>query len=721
MSWADIDSYRVRCISPIQLLDYFSKLGVDKEDLLQGVQADRDAIGKPHNWISLQDFLTIIHNCSRAYPSLTLDDWEKIGAQIGTGVTSGLFRSIVSLFGIKTSFAFSHRHIQRFNNFSSIKTVQLGRETADFIVALEPPVAARSMGIFNRWATGILSALPAVYNHNPARTIILYDQALLKNICEKLYGAHNLGYKECDGLIYIRDRVVGKRVRLQEQLDHKEAVLSGSYSTDPPFNATVITEDVIENGACLLKKGDIFDAPYGRIRLNWQEMSLPSRWMMVIRDLSPMDRERRSLFEKQIELADRRYFEAEQMRKKEAAARKKLQDVNEQYRKKIVSLHQTKAALRKSEEKYRAILADIEDGYFEVDLAGNLTAVNVSMCRILGYGEEELIGMNNRRFMDAENAKKVFTVFNAVYRTGIPTKTFDWRLIRKDGAMCWIETSVTLIKDASGNPLGFRGMMRDVTERKQAEAHLLRSERMAALGDLVAGVAHEISTPLGVGVMSASFLKDTTDAYLRQTEIGELAGAELKKYARIALEASTLILANLQRAAELLNSFKQVAVDQSGGEKRMINFKDYMAEVLNSLRPKYKRSGHTIHVDCPEDLEINTHPGAFSQIITNLVMNSLIHAFEGDIKGAILITVTRNADSLYFRYQDNGKGMDGKVLGKIFEPFFTTKRGQGGSGLGMNVVYNLVTQKLNGCIECSSIPGNGTEFLITLPLSEKPY
>ncbi|MFZ5568922.1 MAG: PAS domain S-box protein [Thermodesulfobacteriota bacterium] len=717
MSWTDIDSYRVRCISPIQLLDYFSRLGVEKEELLRDVQTDRDFISKPHNWIPLPDFLTILQNCSRAYPFLTLDDWEKIGAQIGTGVTAGLFRSIVSLFGIRMSFIFSHRHIQRFNNFSSIRLLQLRRESADFIIKLDPPVANQSMGIFTRWAAGLLSALPAVYHHQPARTRILYDQALLKNICEKLYGVHRLNYTECDSLVYIRGRIVGKRVQLQEKSLHPKPVFDEGYSTDPPYNATVITEDVIENGSCLLKKGDIFDAPYGRICLNWREMSLPARWMMMIRDFSPMARERRSLFERQIELADRRYFEAEKLRREEAAARKKLQELNEQYRKKIVSLHQTKAALRKSEEKYREILADIEDGYFEVDLAGNLTVVNASMCRILGYGEEELIGMNNRRFMDAENAKKVFHIFNTVYRTGIPTKAFDWRLIRKDSGMCWIETSVTLIRDAAGNPVGFRGILRDITERKQAEAHLLRSERMAALGDLVAGVAHEISTPLGVGVMSASFLKDTTEAYLRQPEAVEPETAEMKKYARIALEASTLILTNLQRAAELLNSFKQVAVDQSGGEKRRINLKGYLMEVLNSLRPKYKRSGHSIQVDCPEDLEINTHPGAFSQIITNLVMNSLVHAFEEDRKGEIRITVSRNTDTLLFHYRDDGKGMKPQVLEKIFEPFFTTKRGQGGSGLGMHVVYNLVTQKLNGRIECSSQPGKGAEFLITLPLS----
>ncbi len=716
MGGTDIDTYRVRCISTIQLLDYFIKLGVDENDLLQNIETARDDLSKPHNWISLSDFLTIIENCRRAYPSLTLDDWERIGAQIKSGPTSALFRSIVSLFGLRASYGFSHRLIRRFNNFSTIKMVQLNQKTADFIISMEPSVVAQSMGIYGRWIAGFLSVLPAVYSHKPAEAVILYDQALLKNICEKLYSAYELNYRECDGNIFLKDRLVANRIRLHEQPGDKVPVFSEHYSADPPFNATVITEDVVVNGVCLLRKGDIFDAPYGRVRINWSEMPLLPRWLLMIQDINPMAKERRLLFERQLELADRRYFEAERLRQQEILARKKLQDVNEQYRKKIVSLHQTKAALRKSEEKYRAILADIEDGYFEVDLAGNLTAVNASMCRILGYGEKELIGMNNRQLMDADNAKKVFKAFNTVFRTGVPTKAVDWWVFRRDGSICWIETSITLIKDAAGNPTGFRGILRDITERKRAEAHLLRSERMAALGDLVAGVAHEISTPLGVAVMSASFLNDTTFTYLRKAEAGEPESAEVKKYARIARESSGLILANLQRAAELLNSFKQVAVDQTGDEKRLINLKAYIEEVLRSLRPKYKRTGHTVSIDCPERLEINTHPGAISQIITNLVMNSLMHAFEGDAKGEIHIQATPKEEKLHLQYQDNGKGMDAKILEKIFEPFFTTKRGQGGSGLGLHIVYNLVTQKLNGRIECNSAPGKGTEFLITMPL-----
>lgn len=383
----------------------------------------------------------------------------------------------------------------------------------------------------------------------------------------------------------------------------------------------------------------------------------------------------------------------------------------------ITEHRKTEEALRDSEEKYRTILESIEDGYFEVDLAGNFTFFNDSMRRILGYTAEELLGMNNREYMDEINAKKIFQTFNAVYKTGISTKALDWELIRKNGSRCIVETVVSLIQDANGRELGFRGIARDVTDQKRTERQLLRSEKLASLGNMVAGVAHEISTPLGVGLMSASFLNDITAELGSMHDDGRMDASAIERYMQKATEASAMVMSNLDRASELLNSFKHVAVDQIVEERRKFNLCTNVRETLNSLRPQYKRTLHTIDVECPDDLQMDSYPGAFSQIITNLVMNSMVHGFDGIEKGSISMSFEARDKMLVFTYRDSGKGMDEDTLNKLYDPFFTTRRSKGGSGLGMHIVYNLVTQTLRGRVECTSARGKGTEFDIKVPLN----
>ncbi|MCP4171903.1 MAG: response regulator, partial [Fuerstiella sp.] len=254
---------------------------------------------------------------------------------------------------------------------------------------------------------------------------------------------------------------------------------------------------------------------------------------------------------------------------------------------------------------------------------------------------------------------------------------------------------------------------------RMTQDHLVQSEKMAALGGLVAGVAHEINTPVGLGVTEASFMKQKTDEFSERYGSGNLKRSDFEKYIKNATECTASILTNLERAAELIVSFKQVAVDQSGDERRRFALKPYISEVLFSLRSKYKETLHTITVNCPEHAENDTYPGAFSQIVTNFVTNSLLHGFEGIEKGEIRFDVTTEGDELLFRYSDNGRGMDDESLGRIFDPFFTTKRTRGGTGLGMHIVFNLVTQTLGGHIECSSAPGEGTVFLIRMKSEDR--
>ncbi len=240
---------------------------------------------------------------------------------------------------------------------------------------------------------------------------------------------------------------------------------------------------------------------------------------------------------------------------------------------------------------------------------------------------------------------------------------------------------------------------------------------MAALGGLVAGVAHEINTPVGVGVTAASLLEDKTKSFREIYSSGQMKRSDLEKYLDTAEQSSQMLLRNLQRAAELIQSFKQVAVDQSSEERREFRVKHYLEEILLSLRPQLKKTQHTISINGDETLTLDSYPGVFSQIVTNLVMNSLVHAYEPDEAGQLTFEFEQVKNRLAFEYADDGRGIAKENLSKIFDPFFTTKRGQGGSGLGLHIIYNLVTQKLGGTIRCESEVGKGTRFVIELPVT----
>lgn len=251
-------------------------------------------------------------------------------------------------------------------------------------------------------------------------------------------------------------------------------------------------------------------------------------------------------------------------------------------------------------------------------------------------------------------------------------------------------------------------------ELKETQTQLIESEKMAALGNLVAGIAHEINTPIGIGVTGITYLKEQTSELEELQSQGKMKRSDLKKFIDTASNSTLLILSNLNRAAELVRSFKQVAVDQSMEDLRSFNVKVYLNEILNSLHHEFKRTGHTVTVDCPDDLVITNYPGAFYQVFLNLLMNSLIHGLEEKERGNIHIEVIKEGN-IRIKVSDNGKGIPEEMVGRIFEPFFTTKKEQGGSGLGLHIVYNLVNLKLQGKIRCESNQGEGTAFIIEIP------
>lgn len=255
--------------------------------------------------------------------------------------------------------------------------------------------------------------------------------------------------------------------------------------------------------------------------------------------------------------------------------------------------------------------------------------------------------------------------------------------------------------------------LRHTVERLSfAQRQLFEAEKLASLGGMVAGIAHEINTPLGIGVTAASHLHAEARRLSRLMESSQLQSADLERFERTARESSDLILRNLQRADRLVKSFKQVAVDQSSEDRRVVDLGVSLAEVLTTLGPTLKKTPHQVTLRCPAGLVVETAPGALYQIITNLVMNSLMHGFVNGNPGHISIEVARQENHILIIYSDDGVGMEEAIRLRIFEPFFTTRRGQGGSGLGMHIVYTLVSQSLNGHIECESTPGVGTRFLI---------
>ncbi|MCK4346550.1 MAG: hypothetical protein KAX05_14800, partial [Bacteroidales bacterium] len=251
---------------------------------------------------------------------------------------------------------------------------------------------------------------------------------------------------------------------------------------------------------------------------------------------------------------------------------------------------------------------------------------------------------------------------------------------------------------------------------KRTQSQLVESEKMAALGGLVAGVAHEINTPVGIGVTAISGLIEETRRMAELYKKEEISRADFKEYLSSTNNSAKLTQKNLERTASLVQSFKQVSVDQSSEQQREFLLKAYLEDVIRSLYPKFKRRDIEINIDCDEELNLNSYPGTFAQIFTNLVLNSITHGIGDKEKGKISINVRKSNGELEIEYGDDGKGIPEEILPKIFDPFVTSDQSKG-TGLGLHIVYNLITQKLKGTIKCESKTGEGVKFLIKLPLA----
>jgi signal transduction histidine kinase len=254
-----------------------------------------------------------------------------------------------------------------------------------------------------------------------------------------------------------------------------------------------------------------------------------------------------------------------------------------------------------------------------------------------------------------------------------------------------------------------------MNDLRQAQDSLIQAERLASLGGLVAGVAHEINTPVGITLTSASVLLDATSRLQQNMNNGAIKKSEILDYLKTADEGSRLIMSNAQRAAHLIQSFKQIAVDQTNELRRPFRVKEYIDEIITSLHPRLKHTNIKVDISCDAAIELDSYPGAFAQVITNLTLNALIHAFDANAIGTIGINAIQCDDKLEIDFSDDGKGIPAEFVDKIFDPFFTTQRGSGGTGLGLNIVYNLIVKQFGGNITVDSVVGKGTTFHIILP------
>lgn len=378
---------------------------------------------------------------------------------------------------------------------------------------------------------------------------------------------------------------------------------------------------------------------------------------------------------------------------------------------------QAEASLRESEEKYRNILENIEDGYYEVDIQGNYTFFNDSMCRILGYPGKELMGMNNREYMDLDNAKKIFTTFTHVFETGIPTKALDWQLIRKDGSVCYVETVVSLIKNHNDEGVGFRGIARDVSDRRQMERQLLQAHKMESIGTLAGGIAHDFNNLLYI-------IMGNTELAIDEIRQENALSIYLERIKSACLRAGDVV--------KQLLSFSR----ESEQDLTPLDIVTVIHEEIRFLRAMIP-STIDIRSNLPDaEIFIAADPTQIKQVFMNICTNAsqAMEKTGGMIEiNAEMIDLEEDRTLQYpdlppgryigIEIRDTGPGIDSETLDRIFDPYFTTREIGKGSGMGLAVVHGIVKHH-KGAVTAGGAKGQGAVFNILFPvihtMAEKP-
>lgn len=378
------------------------------------------------------------------------------------------------------------------------------------------------------------------------------------------------------------------------------------------------------------------------------------------------------------------------------------------------NLRESRAVIETSERKIRRIL--------DSSFAGISVVQQKPLKRL--YANQRFFEM----FDIDPNAPIETTEFRITYKSDADAEMLLGHISRGEAfENCVMERTTLDNRDwwvsMDGIPIEFEGLQAmivwhfDITDQKRAEAELIQSEKMASLGGLVAGVAHEINTPLGIGVTASSHIVDLSKKIRDVVSGGRVTRQKLDQMLSDLEETAGITSSNLLRAAELIRSFKQVSADQSSNSRREFELGNYLGEIATSIKPRIAQSGHTLSLDCEDGLSVDSFPGPLSQSVTNIVLNALIHAFDGRADGTIRLSARKDGNHALLTISDDGCGMDADIVRQIFDPFFTTARGRGGTGLGLHIVFNQMTQILGGTIECTSSPGNGTTFKIRFPLT----
>lgn len=346
---------------------------------------------------------------------------------------------------------------------------------------------------------------------------------------------------------------------------------------------------------------------------------------------------------------------------------------------------------------------------------GGIVRCNRGMEEIMGYDPGELTGKRTRVLV--RGGPNPFAG-----RARSPRVELEAELVRKDGVKIWC-----LIHGKALNRTDLAGggvwVVQDISDRKrteatlkQAETNLITSEKMASLGALVAGIAHELNTPIGNSLLTATALSEMAADFEARYADGAVKRSALESHLADTRLACGILASSLRRAGDLITSFKQVAVDQTSDQRRRFDLCDVVRDTMATYSAQFKRANCEMEIDSCETLVMDSYPGSVGQVLSNLINNALLHAFEGQLVGRITVRVHPVGDEqVLILFADNGVGMPARVMHQVFDPFFTTKMGQGGTGLGMNIVYNIVTGMLGGTVEIDSAPGKGTTVTIRVP------
>lgn len=419
-------------------------------------------------------------------------------------------------------------------------------------------------------------------------------------------------------------------------------------------------------------------------------------------------------------------------------------------------------ALERERSYLHTLIHTIPDMIWLKDPDGYYLACNPAFELFFGASESEIVGKRDHDFVDKELADFFCANDKAAIAAGQPTVNEEWITLASGGKRIRLETTKTPMYSKNGELMGVLGIGHDITEHRaiqdeltrhrahledvvqertaeliaarqnaeaaeaetktalehlqRAQTELIRAEKIAGLGALVAGVAHELNTPIGNALMASSMLSDRSNELQKAIEAG-IKRSTFNDYILLVNEVSTIMMRNLERAAHIIASFKQISIDQASYQRRRFEMLEIVDEIALAMAPTLRRSSVELSIDVSDGLLCDSYPGPLGQILANLINNAVVHAFDSGMPGKILVHARARGDHVEIAVSDDGKGIPTEHIGRIYDPFFTTRLGQGGSGLGLNIVYNLVTGLLGGEISVVSKIGAGSTFRLLLPMT----